>query len=261
MTKEDITRNPYISCVEAYYLAWLAEFTDIRKLYVNSFAEADRVLRDFSCGASYADYGGIARVQDEGERLGVTAHILKDKLGVLGDGLNLIRVNKSFFKGLLVPWRADHYIAVLQSENGEYGYINHYPLESGTMSREIMLSVYGGGMLTYVYLGEWRESLYAACKSETLDKIKSRASFAAMPALTPEALRDAIGILRISRQRIHMWLSSEGCDARLLQEQISDLQKSYFTISADLQRGKVKSDYGELINDILEKESLWRKNV
>ena len=53
MKKEVLPQNPYLSCVEAYYLAWLSEFFDVRKLYAESFVEIAEVMKDFAFGAKY----------------------------------------------------------------------------------------------------------------------------------------------------------------------------------------------------------------
>ena len=140
MKKEDIPQNPYLSCVEAYYLAWLQEFFDVRKLYAESFVEFAEVIKDFASGAKYENYGRIARVQDTGEKLGVTKHkIFNGSLSChctaipydfQPRNLTLIKVNEKFFEGSLTPWRDDHFIAVTRNRNG-YDYVNHYPLSCG----------------------------------------------------------------------------------------------------------------------------------
>ena len=70
MKKEVLPQNPYLSCVEAYYLAWLSEFFDVRKLYAESFVEFAEVIKDFAFGAKLrqnrasAGYGRKVRRYD-----------------------------------------------------------------------------------------------------------------------------------------------------------------------------------------------------
>ncbi|MCI8596739.1 MAG: hypothetical protein HFE35_08035 [Clostridia bacterium] len=275
MKKEVLPQNPYLSCVEAYYLAWLSEFFDVRKLYAESFVEIAEVMKDFAFGAKYENYGRIARVQDTGERLGVTTHeIFSGSLSCHCEGrspaaipyniqphnLTLMRVDEKFFRGSLTAWRDDHFIAVTRNRNG-YDYVNHYPLSCGELTQEQLFDVYGGTMLAYDYSGNFNVELHDAIKTETIEKIKEPPQPCDFKPLTGAAVRDALGVLKISRERMRLWLFYEGYDLPELKEQVSDLQRLYFKLGADLQRGKAGELSRESLESVCYKEKLWRNKI
>lgn len=275
MKKEVLPQNPYLSCVEAYYLAWLSEFFDVRKLYAESFVEIAEVMKGFAFGAKYENYGRIARVQDTGERLGVTTHeIFSGSLSCHCEGrspaaipyniqphnLTLMRVNEKFFRGSLTAWRDDHFIAVTRNRNG-YDYVNHYPLSCGELTQAQLFDVYGGTMLAYAYCDKFNVALYDKKRAETLMRLKETPQSNCFKTLSGAALRDALGLLKISRERMRLWLLSEGYDLPELNEQVSDLQRLYFKLGADIVRGKNNADYANVLENIILNEKAWRQKL
>lgn len=276
MKKEALPQNPYLSCVEAYYLAWLSEFFDVRKLYVESFVEFAEVIKDFACGAKYENYGRIARVQDTGKRLGVTPHeIFNGSLpcycegrspaaisyGIQPRNLTLIKVNEKFFRGSLTAWRDDHFIAATEVQEEKLYYVNHYPLSCGELTQVQLFDVYGGTMLAYAYCDKFNVALYDKKRAETLMRLKETPQSNCFKTLSGEALRDALGVLKISRERMRLWLLSEGYDLPELNEQVSDLQRLYFKLGADIVRGKNNADYANVLENIILNEKAWRQKL
>ena len=276
MKKEALPQNPYLSCVEAYYLAWLSEFFDVRKLYVESFVEFAEVIKDFACGAKYENYGRIARVQDTGERLGVTPHeIFNGSLpcycegrspaaisyGIQPRNLTLIKVNEKFFRGSLTAWRDDHFIAATEVQEEKLYYVNHYPLSCGELTQVQLFDVYGGTMLAYAYCDKFNVALYDKKRAETLMRLKETPQSNCFKTLFGAALRDALGVLKISRERMRLWLLSEGYDLPELNEQVSDLQRLYFKLGADIVRGKNNADYANVLENIILNEKAWRQKL
>ena len=51
ITKREITEALALSCVESYFLAWLAKRFDVSKLYGESFVPIGQVFDDFAQGA------------------------------------------------------------------------------------------------------------------------------------------------------------------------------------------------------------------
>lgn len=276
MKKEDLPQNPYLSCVEAYYLAWLHEFFDVRKLYVESFAEIEQVANDFANGVKYENYNGFARVQDTGEKLGITKHKIFNgdlcchcegqspaaiQYNVQPRNLTLIKVNKEFFRGNLTAWRDDHFIAATEVQEEKLYYVNHYPLSCGELTQAQLFDVYGGTMFAYDYSGNFNVELYDAMKNAALAKLKEKPQPCDFKSLSGAAMRDALGVLKISRERMRLWLSSEKYDLPELNKQVSDLQRLYFKLGADIVRGKNNADYANVLENIILNEKAWRQKL
>ena len=171
-----------------------------------------------------------------------------------------MRVNEKFFRGSLTAWRDDHFIAVTRNRNG-YDYVNHYPLSCGGLTQEQLFDVYGGTMLAYDYSGNFNVELHDTIKTETIEKIKEPPQPCDFKPLTGAAMRDALGVLKISRERMRLWLLSEGYDLPELNEQVSDLQRLYFKLGADIVRGKNNADYANVLENIILNEKAWRQKL
>ncbi|WP_251617698.1 hypothetical protein [Pumilibacter muris] len=276
MKKEALPQNPYLSCVEAYYLAWLHEFFDVRKLYVESFAEIEQVANDFANDVKYENYNGFARVQDTGEKLGIIKHKIFNgdlcchcegrspaaiSYGIQPRNLTLIKVNEKFFRGNLTAWRDDHFIAATEVQEEKLYYVNHYPLSCGELTQAQLFDVYGGTMLAYAYCDKFNVALYDKKRAETLMRLKETPQSNCFKTLSGAALRDALGVLKISRERMRLWLLSEGYDLPELNEQVSDLQRLYFKLGADIVRGKNNADYANVLENIILNEKAWRQKL
>lgn len=70
ITKREITEALALSCVESYFLAWLAKRFDVSKLYGESFVPIGQVFDDFAQGAKYEAYEGVPRIQETAEKAG-----------------------------------------------------------------------------------------------------------------------------------------------------------------------------------------------
>lgn len=122
-----------------YFLAWLKEYYDVKKLYGKSFVGIGQVFDDFARGAAYENYCYIPRLQDTAEEYGLVKHnflacganaALKALRGQTKDELCLIRVNTRFFlHQKRASWREDHYICVDKNLH----WINEYPLSEGEL--------------------------------------------------------------------------------------------------------------------------------
>ncbi len=261
MNKENIASNPYISCVEAYYLAWLSQYTDIRKLYCSSFIELGEVIDDFIAGAKYAAYDKIPRLQDWGEELGITNHTRRVRFTCdTEDELTLMRVRPLFCKSILAPWRNDHYIAVVKNKHG-YDYFNHYPLSCGVLTPGERVAAYDGVTIIYRYTGKWNDKMYEECKQIELGSIRNTVDSPRTDKIFGTELRDALGILRAARERTYRWLQYEGKEISALKEQIRCLNLFYFKVSTDIQRGKSGENYTAHWDKILHLEREWRKKI
>lgn len=258
MKPEDLTGIPFLSCVEHYFLAWLKKTEDIRPLFVGSFAEAEAVARYFAAGGTYAAYDGIERLQDLSERLGVTAHCRSGSPPRGDEPLALMRVNLSFFTGALLPWREDHFVAVERC--GErFRFINQYPLSEGVLTEAELKERFGGVSLFFRMCGAPDRRVYAAERERALERMRKTPDMRGMDALEGRALRDAVGVLRVSRARVLQWLSAEGYGApSSLREEIDLLDALYFRLEAARLRNKsVRFSEAERFAAL---ETEWRRN-
>lgn len=203
INKKQVSDALALSCVEYYFLAWLAQYYSVEKLYVESFVSLKKVFDDFSCGGKYETYGGIPRMQDVAERCGVTEHTfenisaecaLKSIKNQSETELCLVRVNDTFFSEYKrKAWREDHYICV----GNELDWINEYPLSDGKMDSNIFKQVYDGAMCTYRLKDIHKEptnDIYTKLRYQEFDNIN--------PYIGLDNFENALGVLRVSRKRL-----------------------------------------------------------
>ena len=74
LDKKELATGLGLSCVEKYFLAWLAKYYKISDLYAESFISLSQVFNDFAHGAMYQNYCYLPRVQDVAEDYGIVEH-------------------------------------------------------------------------------------------------------------------------------------------------------------------------------------------
>lgn len=256
ITKKELTESLGLSCVEKYFSAWLSRFTDITKLYGSAFADLNQVFGDFSLGATYQHYSFLPRLQDVAEECGMVTHryvpcSAVDALDILRDAPNetlcLIRVNTAFFTGFKrASWREDHYVCV----NGDLAWINEYPLAEGEFTEERFGEVFDGALC-----------LYAAADVDADVPDGVTQAFAAQTCAVNRfpfglgSLESAIGVLRVTRKRLHKFFEKNEKVAQALKEEIALLDKVFFDIRLrQLQEKKgEKPDKRKAYADLCEK--------
>lgn len=238
MTLKEISKINYLSCVEAYFGAWIEDYVPVAAFYQNSYIPWGQIVNDFSNSeVSYANYTGIERIQDFAERIGFVSHKKTREIPISLDkkNLTLVSVNDKFFKSVK-PWRSDHYIAINKYGTKEISYINEYPLEEGKISIEDFPSVYGGDCIEFEIVGTGREinglMLANMVRIDHPDFIV---------LLSPIRLRDAIGILRVSRKRMvewSRWSQSKIPEQKIMamMDQIKVADKYYFLLQSMILR-------------------------
>ena len=210
MNKEELSKTLSISCVENYFLVWIAKFMDKRALYFSSFVPAGEIINDFiNGGADYSDYNKIKRIQDIAEEAGITSHKMYNELLIEKEfeNLVLIRINKTFFKNSkLIPWRPDHYICITAREGSGFKYINNYPLRIGEMNLENLQNCFDKSVLVYSYKRFFSECFRYQNEKTFITIINSAVNFSVPNVFDLKKMRDALGIIKISRKRIFLWL-------------------------------------------------------
>ena len=272
MNREVLGKVLSLSCVENYFLGYFQERFDVRPLYAESFVPFQEVMNAFlNEHASYENYP-LVRLQETSEKLGLTEHRYSKKFCYQEDKLNLIRVNREFFNSSkLLPWRADHYIALEKKKDG-YAYWNNYPLSKGHMSENRTDEIYDGACLVFQKKGGFNEQKYrelcalqyARMGNQSADEVR----------ITEEKLvdlRDALLVLKVLRKRVTAWLAFEADNKRFdgdlsFQIHTEKLIQLYERILVEIQLQIVrkKSDIGKINEKIIQlcdQERLWSKAI
>lgn len=272
MNRETLGKVLSLSCVENYFLGYFQERFDVRSLYAESFVPFQKVMNAFlNEHASYENYP-LVRLQETSEKLGLTEHRYSEKFCYQKYKLNLIRVNREFFKGVkLMTWRADHYIALEKTKDG-YAYWNNYPLSEGHMSENRADEIYDGACLVFQEAGEFSEQIYrelcalqyARIENQSIDEVR----------ITEEKLvnlRDALLVLKVLRKRVAAWLAFEADNKRFdgdlsFQIHTEKLIQLYERILVEIQLQIVRkksdiSKINEKLMQLCEQERLWSKAI
>lgn len=263
MKIKDILKVHYLSCVEAYFGAWIQKFLDLRMLYCESWLSWNDILKIFiTSKIQYANFYGIRRIQDLAECAGIVKHIRRDDLNDLSSKkniLNLLSVKKEFFHSQM-PWREDHFIAVLSFSEKNIRYINQYPLSKGKISKIDLLKSFGGVNLIFelntqkhvdkIFVDKHREQIKKIVLYE--EKFKFR-------AVSERSLLDALGVLRISRRRTLEWankyIKEDFLKTKIQQnmrEQLLLADKAYSHVQYNLLKGQTMetSEQEELVKKL-----------
>ena len=272
MNRESLGKVLSLSCVENYFLGYFQDRFDVGSLYVESFVPFQEVMNAFlKEHASYENYP-LVRLQETSEKLGITEHRYSETLRYQKNKLNLIRVNKVFFSGSkLLPWRADHYIALEKKKDG-YAYWNNYPLSEGELSETRADEIYDGACLIFQEKGEFSEHKYrklcvlqhARIANQSIDEVR----------ITEEKLvnlRDALLVLKVLRKRVAAWFAFEADNKRFdgdlnFQIHTEKLIQLYERILVEIQLQIVRnksniSKINEKLMLLCEQERLWGKSI
>lgn len=211
MKKEDLCAVQYISCVEAYFGAWIKDRVSLGALYSESFLSWEEIHDEFMRGEiTYATFSGIRRLQDFAESVGLIKHEMKKSWLIQADftmnDLTLLRV-KNDFCPQRKAWRDDHYIAIEKYTNKKITYLNQFPLEERAVSTEEVKRSWDGMCLVYRNDNIYAKDMF----SEIARRQEKHISHIEKQGISQEItdivqLRDAIGILRVSRRRTLEWL-------------------------------------------------------
>ena len=272
MNKEDISKVLSLSCVENYFLGYFQKRFDVRKLYVESFVSFNSVVDSFLNGEVIYENYPLKRLQEVAEQIGLTSHILQKPFCLESGSLNLIRVNKEFFNNSkLLPWRADHYIAIQEGEE-VYTYLNNYPLSAGLLNDNRIHKIYDGVSLIFREENKFNQQRYAELSMMQYAKIlNENIKDIKIVEENMLKLRDALLVLKILRKRIFEWLQFEGENGSFDDDlsfhlQSENLIKHYENLSAIIQLQSVRkkvniSVLNEKLLQLCEQERMWNQTI
>lgn len=241
MTIKDISKVHYFSCVEAYFGAWIKNFIPLPMLYCDSFISWYEICNAVKYGADYANFCLIRRIQDLAELSGlVSRKKINGKIDWKCDAksLTLASVNENFFPKRK-PRLKDHYIAIESMTPKKISYINEFPLSIGRMPLSAFYDRFGGESVLYK-LGRRNDTIFYR-QSDCLRNLLKTFPICDTDPLPLLALRDALGILRVSRRRTMEWLAWDNSvtgraqTKKLMlavQEQVRSADKYYLQIQS-----------------------------
>lgn len=223
MNRADMAAALSLSCVENYFLAWCREYFDERVLYCSSFIGFDTVTCDFcERGAQYENYDAIARVQDVARALRLTSQQMiraRDIPECESGSLLLLSVNEKFFeRSKTVPWRKDHYICARRKDEKTFEYYNNYPLSSGIISFDELMRVRADKSLIFRVINRADKAKERELAKLQLERIAQCAHGIVTARGETSRLRNAAGILKISRKRLLHWLRYLGESGNICQK-------------------------------------------
>ena len=219
--KEDFHGIYPISCVESYILAYLRRCGfPAYLLYYQSYLSADHILHDFLRENSvFTQYDPVRRLQDIAVDLGVLelkgTYSLQIPAFENSDRENLIAIREEPFFDMYGKnaWRYDHYIYIKRLDDTEYYYLNNNPLHVKVINHEELVNIYNDRYITFRYIPENavdQSKLISDFITRFNDETNFKFNIEKYDMESLEKVRDAIGILRIIRQRTYQFAEELG---------------------------------------------------
>ena len=281
-----------ISCIENNLLALLRYHSDElhTMLYCESFVELRNVIVEaVNKKHDYLSYRGIKRLNDLSEEINLcklqfhelSANFLLDLLET--DTLTLpimIQVNPEVLDltSNTLPWRNDHFVLLYKKERDNIYVIDDYPVAMHCLSYEKLNECYMNVFVNFDinnnfainerYLLKINQEL---SRIRELNRKKTIIEFNICELESLIHLRDALGIMRVSRNRTAEWLKmiNKDCGVKFNPSAIYDihsvvrkLDKLYSIIEYSRLRKKDNAGHiWEQLNEIVILDDEWRKNI
>jgi len=236
-----------LSCVESYFLYILdIENYSYKHLYSHSYEGFNEICKAFfDEGMSYAYYNGVPRLQDVAQRFGLVelkgVEIPELFAALELDGYCCVKTKPSYIKNRYnsLMWRDDHYILLTEYTGEFWSFLNDTPRDTGKLTNSEILEAYNGKMLIIRILKEIteeiKESLLLDFRTALSQKVKP---YALCTIDNVIAARDAIGVLRVLRRRLHEYCSLY-TDCEFMFEYLRELDKQYSLLEYMRLRNKV----------------------
>lgn len=234
-----------ITCIENSLVGYLKYLKlPYQSLYCYSYIRLDEVIKDFiSYKYDYINYYKLPRLQKVASDLHL-AYISVNRIShtemlqILSQKTNegipiLLHIDplKIHNNGQLIPWRDNHYILAYKIEDEKVYLLDDYPKRQFQMSIGKLNDAYKGEFVFFNIINKFNENDY---KNNVLKVLREIKEIDLMP-INKEMysfdelirLRDALGILRITRRRIDTWIRwlNEKYDLNINNEYITYLLK------------------------------------
>lgn len=275
-----------ITCVENY-LVWFLQNSGfkIENLYCDSYIEITKVINDFISGnVSYENYNGLTRLQNVGFDLDCLEMKFYRDLGY-DDLINMIPKDNTFcllagmtpefvkniFKVML--WRDDHFIYIYNKTGNEINFLNDTPSLDVTCTQDEIRRNFNGLGILFSYKSDINQNFLFNKISELVERVSIPetiiCNITEIPSL--RGLRDAIGVLRISRRRIQnlskIDLFSEYIkDYITFDNDLNELNNNLNSFYSLLEYYNLRNKYdlqkiNEFLSLIYTCDNKWKKNI
>ncbi len=285
----DLLENIFgISCVENYYLSVL-KFLDLpfQSVFYKSYVPLLQTVHDFIDNKfTYLQYYKLERVFVTGKKIGLMQmhsfdssfdSFMKVLENNIINGLPLLAMvdyNKLPKQGNIAPWREDHFVSVIGYSDTSVVFLDDTPTRKLEITKALFEDAF---MSRYSYFDVLDENKHEEFKKEAqlyiINSITNEQEIFKELVLGDENLlyfRDAIGILRISRNRIKLFLKWFIEDTKLLLNTtvnnlelvINRLDNLFSIIEAYRLRKKIKNDsVNALLLEIFELDYKWKNEL
>lgn len=222
----EIDKNYYsqslgISCVEKSVLGFLEYIKyPYQILFIDSYINLESVFTDFlETNVPYMKFTGLKRLQQVSEELGIlkTEYMETnfDKMvqcsciELTERRPLLVRVKPNKLPNAkFMPWAEEHFILLYKIDN-EFFLLNQYPLSEYVMTLDEIRDIYDGAILRIVPIFNVDLKQYKQMAQKTIEKIAKQKEYNFIYEITDdnvEHLRNAVGVLKLSRLQIKEWL-------------------------------------------------------
>ena len=256
---KEIFREFYgLSCAENYFLYILfCNRYNYELLYYRSYLPMTDIFFSFTKGKEkYASYSKISRLPDVAVETGLAEFNLLEYSDISGIDIDcdvnyLIGVKPEFieYRYKTKLWREDHYLLLCnKTGDGEYGYVNDTPRDQGTIKLVELNENYNGKVLSIRLIRgitSSDENVFLSSFKQRLSHQDNLKSFFCTSEY--DNIRDALGVLRISRKRIKSYCSLY-INTEFMDQYLQFLDQEYLAL--EYCRIKNRLDYDRINQDI-----------
>lgn len=256
-----------LSCVENYFLYFLKEqgYSYI-PFFFDSYLSFETIIKEFvENKAEYSSFYRMTRLQKLAAEYGLIDITSKqDKKVRLADDRHFeyaaIQVKPSFIREKYERnlWREDHFILLKKVEQTLF-YLNDIPRDTNTITYEEIDQIYDGKILKFSIkkaIDKDLEKIFRKGFKMSLKSGELKETEVLIQKISNITLaRDIIGILRISRKRVHLYLNYLGVKEKKLEKYLDYLDMIYNKIEyIRLRKADSNQKYKEILNQVYEKD-------
>lgn len=235
-----------LSCVENYFLYFLKEqgYSYI-PFFFDSYLSFETIIKEFvENKAEYSSFYRMTRLQKLAAEYGLIDITSKqDKKVRLADDRHFeyaaIQVKPSFIREKYERnlWREDHFILLKKVEQTLF-YLNDIPRDTNTITYEEIDQIYDGKFLKFSIkkaIDKDLEKIFRKGFKMSLKSGELKETEVLIQKISNITLaRDIIGILRISRKRVYLYLNYLGVKEKKLEKYLDYLDMIYNKIETCL---------------------------
>jgi len=275
-----------ITCIESALLGYMRTLNmPYESLYCHSYIDLNTTVTDFlSSDYNYTNYKILPRLQETASLL----QLMQTNIKSMSYDSMIIELQTSATQCIPLllevdpscialpnhelPWREDHFIFVYCIQDSEVLFLDNYPARQGSISISNLKDAYSGAVGHFFIVNLLNINNYRnICLNAIINicNVEVSSCFCRNTYILSDllSLRDAVGILRISRRRISRWLEwlkqqkififKESVQNHLL-EAIIAIDRLYSVIEYCRTKKVIKSDLiSTMFQEIYQSEKQW----